>query len=275
MSPEEAAEVTDRPMTFLSVPFGFGPPAPHPTGLIQAELQQPQQGQGHHLHLEGAQHGLLSPRPAFFHAETLLMVTEAIFLAKTGRKRLHDLGGRQIQGRRHQEPELSVPRHRDDEDMHGNFRATDRPPAPQIFVPEQASPAIAPSPAGSPKGGPVYMVLRGQAAHPTSADDPSVGLGTPLGGTAGHPLAAASESLFSVSPNPGSGKVRLPSSRRRPHQTRPRSAHSTPQPLDATAPRPRPFWSERSRPPATGSSANTAVPHGADTPMGSLVPNRP
>src|SRR5215510_2507314 len=162
MSPEEAAEVTDRPMTFLSVPFGFGPPAPHPTGLIQAELQPPQQGQGHHLHLEGAQHGLLSPRPAFFHAETLLMVTEAIFLAKTGRKRLHDLGGRQIQGRRHQEPELSVPRHRDDEDMHGNFRATDRPPAPQMFVPEQASPAIAPSPAGSPKGGPVYMVLRGR-----------------------------------------------------------------------------------------------------------------
>ena len=162
MSPAEAAEVTDRPLTFLSVPFGFRPPAPYPAGLLQAALEQPQQGQGHHVHLEGAQHRFLGPRPAFFHAEALLVVTEAVFLATTCGTRLHDRGGRQSQGRRDQEPGLSVPRPRDGEGMHGDFRPTNRPPAPPLFVPERASPAIDPSPAGSPRGGPGPVVVRGR-----------------------------------------------------------------------------------------------------------------
>lgn len=90
------------------------------------------------------------------------MVTEAIFLANAGGTHLHDLGGRQIQGRRHQEPRLVVPRHRDDKDMYRNFWPTDRPSAPPVSVPERAAPALHPGPASPPRDGPVHMVLRGR-----------------------------------------------------------------------------------------------------------------
>jgi hypothetical protein len=149
-------------MTLLSVPCGFRPPAPSPAGLLQAALEQPQQGQGHHWPLEGAQPRVLGPCPACVPAEALCVVTAAVFLAKTCGTRLHDLGGRPLQGRRDPEPGRSVPRHGDGDDLPGDCRPTDRPPAPQRFRPARASPAIAPSPAGSPRGGAVHVVGRGR-----------------------------------------------------------------------------------------------------------------
>jgi hypothetical protein len=141
-------------VTFLRMPMGFRPPAPTPA-LVQAELQQPPQGQGDHLRLDGAQHRLVGPSPAFFHARVLFMVAEA------GSKRLHDLRGREIQGRGHQEPGLAVSWHRDDEDVYRDLWPTDCAPAPQLFVPEWAYPAVHPRPAGPPGGGPVRVVFRG------------------------------------------------------------------------------------------------------------------
>jgi hypothetical protein len=166
-------------MTFLRVPFGLRPPAPSPAGLIQAELEQPPQGQGHQLPREGAQPRFLGPRPACCQAEALGVVTAAVVLANTCGTRLHDLGGRQIQGRRDQAPGRSGPRHRDGADMHGDCRPPDRPPAPPLLVPARASPAIAPRPAGSPRGGPVHVVWRGR--EPLTPRRP-----TPLRPRSGH-----------------------------------------------------------------------------------------
>jgi hypothetical protein len=147
---------------FLRVPFGFPPPTPCTPGLIQAALQQPQQGQGEHLYLEGAQHGLLGPGSAFLHAEALFVVTEAVFLAKAGGKRFHDLSGREIQRRGDQAPGRSIAWHLSDQDMHGDLWSTDRPPAQPLFVPERAYPAIHPRPTGAPGGRPLEVMLRGR-----------------------------------------------------------------------------------------------------------------
>jgi hypothetical protein len=149
-------------MMFLRVPCGFPPPPPCTPGLTQATRQQPQQGQGEHLHLEGAQRGLLSPGSAFRHVEALCVVTEAVFLAKAGGKRFHDPRGREIYRWGDQAPGRSVVWHLSDPDMHGDLWSTDRPPAQSLCVPERAYPAIHPRPTGALGGRQLEVVLRGR-----------------------------------------------------------------------------------------------------------------
>src|SRR5688572_29257234 len=120
-----------------------------------------------------------------------------------------------------------------------------------------------------------HDVAASRAAHPTSADDPSAGLGTPLGSTTAHPPAGASGSQSVVVPAQGSDRVRPPSPQRRLHQTPPRSARSTLHPLAAAAPPPRLFSSESFRRRATGISDNTATPHGADRSRAGQAPDHP
>jgi hypothetical protein len=149
-------------MTFLRVPFRCMPPIPCTPGLIQAALQPPQQGQGHHLHLEGALHGFLGPGSACFHAEALWVVAAAVFRANACGTRLHNLSCRTLQGRGDQAPGLAVPRPLDAEPMHGELWSTERPPAPQVFVPKPAEPARHPGLTCGPGGGPVDVVLWGR-----------------------------------------------------------------------------------------------------------------
>jgi hypothetical protein len=144
MPPEKAAEIADGRMTFANIPSGFIPPPPYTPDLIEAVLQPPQQRKGDHLPLEGAQHRLLRPCPALFHTEALLMIAEPIFSAEAGGRRRHHLRCRQIQCRRHREPELLIPVYHHDQDMGRGLWPADRPAALQLLVLETAYPSIDP-----------------------------------------------------------------------------------------------------------------------------------
>ncbi len=69
-------------MAFATIPLGPEPPLSVAVCSIKLRLDQSQQRHGHQLHLIGPQDRFLGPSPALFHAETLFVITEAIFLSK-------------------------------------------------------------------------------------------------------------------------------------------------------------------------------------------------
>ena len=71
-------------MTLATIPFGFQPPLALAVCSIKLRLDQSQQCHGHQLHLVGSQDRFFGPGPAVFHAETLFVIAEAVFLPEAG-----------------------------------------------------------------------------------------------------------------------------------------------------------------------------------------------
>ena len=126
----------------------------------QAKLHQPQQRQRRHLNLERPQHRFFRPRPTFFHAQSLLVVAEAVFLAKTsavGRKRL---ACRQVGGAGDRGPQLVVAGHLEHKGEHDLFGPADRPATSQALVAERADAAVDVGSALLPRHVPLVVLLR-------------------------------------------------------------------------------------------------------------------
>jgi hypothetical protein len=165
------------------------PPAPRFPGLVQAGLDESQEHQRHQLNLEGPQDRLFGPRPAFLHAEALLVVTAGILLPKPGGTHLHYLGCRQVQSGGAQEPRLCVARHCHHEDVDGDRRSTHGPATLELLVVERPLPPIPPRPA--PRPAPANPEdVGGQPSVVPTAEGGLWFLAEPApNATAGHPLA--------------------------------------------------------------------------------------
>jgi hypothetical protein len=145
-------------MPLATIPLRFAPPGTSSLDLIEVGLQQPPHGQRDQLDLKGPQDRLLRPGLAFLHAQAWLVVTESIVLPEARGPGFHHLRGRQIQSRGDEAPGLRVPRHLDNQDMHGDLRPADRPAAPELFALEAPRSGRDPGLAGLPAYRPVYMM---------------------------------------------------------------------------------------------------------------------
>ena len=123
-------------MTFATIPFGFQPPLALAVCSIKLRLDQSQQCPGHQLHLVGSQDRLLRPGPALFHAETLFVIAEAVFLPEAGAEHFEDLFGGEIQSGGYDEPRLAVSFHLEDKHVHRFGRSADVPMAAKRLVTE-------------------------------------------------------------------------------------------------------------------------------------------
>src|SRR5947207_1874171 len=105
--PQQPFQVQHARPRLPFIPRRVEPPAV-PLRRVEAELQQPQQQHRQQQHLGRPHDRVLRPRPAFFPAQSLLEIAEAVLLAEATAEHLQQLQPAQVAGAADQREPLAV-----------------------------------------------------------------------------------------------------------------------------------------------------------------------